>query len=33
MESIRFLAQRAGMQVPEEAGDDRSARLRKRILS
>lgn len=32
MESIRFLAQRAGMQVPEEAGDDRSARLRKRIL-
>ena len=32
MEAIRFLAQRAGMQVPEEAGDDHTARLRKRIL-
>ena len=32
MEAIRFLAQRAGMQVPEDAGDDRTARLRQRIL-
>ena len=32
MEAVRLLAQRAGMQVPEEAGDDRSSRLRKRIL-
>ena len=26
MEAVRLLAQRAGMQVPEEAGDDRSSR-------
>lgn len=32
MEAVRLLAQRAGMQVPEEAGDDRSSRQRKRIL-
>ena len=32
MEAVRLLAQRAGMQVPEDAGDDRSSRLRKRIL-
>lgn len=32
MEAVRLLAQRAGMQVPEEAGDDRSFRQRKRIL-
>ena len=32
MEAVRFLAQRAGMQVPENAGDSRTAQLRKRIL-
>ena len=32
MEAVRFLAQRAGMQVPENAGDNRTAQLRKRIL-
>lgn len=32
MEAVRLLAQRAGMQVPEDAGDDRSSRQRKRIL-
>lgn len=32
MEAVRLLAQRVGMQVPEEAGDDRSSRQRKRIL-
>ena len=32
MEAVRLLAQRAGMQVPEEAGDDRFSRQRKRIL-
>lgn len=32
MEAVRLLAQRVGMQVPEDAGDDRSSRLRKRIL-
>lgn len=32
MEAVRFLAQRAGMQVPEDAGDNRTAQMRKRIL-
>lgn len=32
MEAIRFLAQRSGMQVPEERVDDRMAKLRARIL-
>ncbi len=32
MESVRFLAQRAGMQVPEEQADDSMAKLRTKIL-
>ena len=28
MEAIRFLAQRAGMQVPEDPGVDRTSRIR-----
>ena len=32
MEAVRFLANRAGMQVPEEQVDDTMARLRARVL-
>lgn len=32
MESVRFLAQRAGLQVPEEQVDDSMSRLRTRVL-
>lgn len=32
MESVRFLAQRAGLQVPEEHVDDSMSRLRTRVL-
>lgn len=32
MEAVRFLAQRAGLQVPERGVDDSMARLRQRVL-
>ncbi len=32
MEAVRLLAQRAGMAVPEQEGDDRTAKLKKRVL-
>lgn len=32
MEAVRFLAQKAGMAVPETGEDDRAGRLKKRIL-
>lgn len=32
VEAVKFLAQRAGMSMPEDAGDDRAAYLKTRIL-
>lgn len=32
VEAIKFLAQRLGLEVPDEAGDDRTAKLKTRIL-
>lgn len=32
IEAVKFLAQRAGMSMPEDAGDDRAAYLKTRIL-
>lgn len=32
VEAVKFLAQRAGMEVPDDAGDDRAARMKTRIL-